>query len=1059
MGNSNVGTYKKILRSLAVALVVLAAALPAILKAYLATPHAASLISSLLSDVSGQAVEIKKVAISDGSLHLRGLSLANPAGFQESKLLSIDSVVIKPVWRTLLSNNRTFEMIAVEGVAVRVRRNRAGVWNFSQLQRRFSSSKPSPGEMLVRNLAISSGTLQIEDHTFTGVTLAISNLATKGSQRSGISLGFDDPRRNRYALSGTARLGKDPELEMTLSSSSLSYDLSDLLKAKSIHLPGKVSAKLRLSVEFRNGKVRGSGGMGFRFAAPPTAGEGGAFSGTLSLAAGYDVKNDRFAVEDLTACLNSLLTVRASGRVDEVKLARKFEADIAADETDIGRLATLVPALAQGKIVIGGTLGKGHVHLVGNATDGITSARGNLELSRGSLMRDKQLILKNLHAAVAVSGTGSSLVVAGTAAQAPSGAGALLEALDAPFRITIDRQRKTVTASSPALFAQGRGMSFAGRFSYADGVTVMENAAVKAGDVSADIGRLSARIPMKRVSSVTVRYPLQAELNDGDVRRGDTVLKKVSGRLRGAYAYTPDSRWLEGTAELSAGKVAWRGKEAGASRVRAEFSESGGKADFTAALLGGSIHGTASFNPFAPQERVAFSVGAEVLQLAEVAGYAGLRGDTTISGGTLEAAGTGTYSAAKGLFSHIGAHGKNIAVTGRAGKTILSAGGVEIDGDISGNRVVINKALLTAGKGVAVRAGGAIDNAFQRDRHGRIAVTVPTTALTDVADTFLNVLPRWMQEATVEGSVAAEGGVDLHEGKILVDGAVTLAHAGMDAPTEKIRVTDMNGVLPLSLDLAGKAVAKPPSSSRFERRNYDTLVKQLRRVPEQGDTVTIGSGSFGGVRVDSVRITLRAGRGAVEIVSLDSSLYQGALLGRGFITAENGVFYRGDLLFNDLSLVQICKAFPAIAGYLSGRIDGIVSIQGSGKQLSGLTGFSEFWARETPDEKMLVSKDFLQRLSGKKLSGFFFSSDRPYDHAGIKAVLEDGFLTFNSLDISHTNFLGIRDLSVTIAPSQNRIAIDHLLDSIKGAAARGKGATGGAAPAEAPPATEFKWSE
>ncbi|MDA8414583.1 MAG: hypothetical protein M0023_12465, partial [Desulfobacteraceae bacterium] len=146
----------------------------------------------------------------------------------------------------------------------------------------------------------------------------------------------------------------------------------------------------------------------------------------------------------------------------------------------------------------------------------------------------------------------------------------------------------------------------------------------------------------------------------------------------------------------------------------------------------------------------------------------------------------------------------------------------------------------------------------------------------------------------------------------------------------------------------------------------------------------------------------------------------------------------------------------------SGKIDGIVSVQGRGSQLSGITGFTEFWARETSAEKMLVSKAFLQRLSGKKLSGFFFSSDRSYDHAGIKAVLEKGFLTFDSLDISHTNLFGVRDLSVTIAPSQNRIALEHLLGSIKEATVRGTGATGATGketPAEAPPAAEFKWDE
>ncbi len=90
----------------------------------------------------------------------------------------------------------------------------------------------------------------------------------------------------------------------------------------------------------------------------------------------------------------------------------------------------------------------------------------------------------------------------------------------------------------------------------------------------------------------------------------------------------------------------------------------------------------------------------------------------------------------------------------------------------------------------------------------------------------------------------------------------------------------------------------------------------------------------------------------------------------------------------------------------------------------------------------------------------FFQADRRFDRGEIDAVLEKGYLTFQTLDISHTNFLGIRDLSVSVAPVQNKISLDHLFTTIREAASRGKAATGGAAtPAKAPPATEFKWEE
>ena len=1063
MKMSYAGTYKKILLYAVAVCIALALLLPAVLNKYLDTPHVASQISRLLSDNLGQPVNIQHISISGSTLHLKGLSLANPNGFPLSKLLSIDFITIKPVWFTLLSDTRTFETITVEGIKVDLQHNNVGIWNFAQLQRRLSSSKPSSAELFIRQLAITKGTLQVNDQKIEGLTLNISNLATKGSDKSGVSLEFDDSGHNHYVMSGKARLIKDPKLEISLTSSSISLiNFSDVLKIKSMYLPERGNANLQLSVNLQKGIIHSEGKLSFSSAVIPAVGSGDAFSGNLSISVGYDVQKDYLTVGNLTLYLNNLLAVRASGRVKELKLARRFVIDVGTDQIDIGKIAPLISGLEYRKIAIKGKLGKSSLHLSGNAVDGITVAKGNLEFSHGLLMLDKRLLFNDLSVTAAVSSTGDYLTVAGKATQKQSEGGSILETLDAPYNVTLNRHFKTVSAQSPALSARAQGVSFTGRLSYANGIGLIEKATLKAKDLSVVLGRLSARIPVKQFSSATARYTANVDFSGCDIRSSDALLKKVSGNIRGAYAYNPKAKWLEGTAELYAEKMAWQGKESGASKVQAVFSESGGTAVFNAALLGGSVQGNADFNPFAMLDRVGFRFNAKGIRVAGINKYAGLKGDMALSGGTLDAVCDGTYSLSNGIYCHVGADGKNIAVTGKAGKMVLSSGEIKIDSNVSGTKLIINDALLTAGKDVAVKVSGALENAFLPDRKGRIAFSLSRTSLTAVVDSFFSSMPRFIQEATVEGSLAVEGAVNLQEGKILVDGALTLAKISFNAPTENIKVSGINGVLPLSLDLAGKVAVTPQSSSSFNRQNYETLVKQLYQTAEKGDTITITNGSFGGLSVDSVNIKLRASRGVTEIISFDSSLYEGALLGKGFITAHNGILYRGDMLFNNLSLVKICKAFPAITGYISGKVDGIVSLQGKDTQLSDITGFTEFWARGTAGEKMLVSKEFLQRLSGKKLSGFFFSSDRPYDHAGIKAALENGFLTFDNLDISHTNILGVRDLNVSIAPSQNRIAIDHLLNTIKEATVRGKSATGAAGkdvPADAPPATEFKWAE
>ena len=169
--------------------------------------------------------------------------------------------------------------------------------------------------------------------------------------------------------------------------------------------------------------------------------------------------------------------------------------------------------------------------------------------------------------------------------------------------------------------------------------------------------------------------------------------------------------------------------------------------------------------------------------------------------------------------------------------------------------------------------------------------------------------------------------------------------------------------------------------------------------------------------------------------------------------------YGGDLLLNNLSLQKVCALFPKISGYVSGRVDGIAMFEGHGAGIGGLNGYTYFWTRPGDGEKMLVSREFLQKLAGKNLQGFFFRSDHPFDKGEVMASLNAGYLTFDILDISNTNFFGVRDLKVTVTETQNRIALEHLLDSISQAAKRGKGAADSGPPAAAEPPPAFKWDE
>ncbi len=67
-----------------------------------------------------------------------------------------------------------------------------------------------------------------------------------------------------------------------------------------------------------------------------------------------------------------------------------------------------------------------------------------------------------------------------------------------------------------------------------------------------------------------------------------------------------------------------------------------------------------------------------------------------------------------------------------------------------------------------------------------------------------------------------------------------------------------------------------------------------------------------------------------------------------------------------------------------------------------------------------------------------YLGERPFDKGIISLYIENGYLIFRELEISHTNFVGITDLSVKVAPFNNRIALTHFMSTIAEAAERAK---------------------
>ncbi|MBJ6801236.1 AsmA family protein [Geomonas propionica] len=683
--------------------------------------------------------------------------------------------------------------------------------------------------------------------------------------------------------------------------------------------------------------------------------------------------------------------------------------------------------------------------------------RYDLQASAGSASGTVALTGKSAHD-LKLSGQISLADFKGTRGQEP------VAVKDGAASIELRQQGRHRQASGSARLA---GLTIGSQYGDARFGYRVEDDKVTLEGVQAQLGtgrlvatRIDGRLPPP--GTPAGHTPLLLELEGASWRQGDLEFSGLSGQLQGSMLTAGTEKWLEGTATLASRAVTMNSNPVGGAVLKASFAKAGGRAELTGSLLGGKLAAEATFRPFAHDSGVAFKASLQDGSAAQAASFLPKTATIRPTAGRLDLRCSGSYSGKRGLDCRVDTKGRGLALS-KNGKNVLSGASLFLSGSYSAGALSVGEGLFSPGKGVALRARGQVAAAFSPKRRGTISFSLPETPADVLADATVNLLPPAIQEATLKGAISASGNLEFREGRQLLQGSIKVQGGRIESAPQKFTVADINGRIPVSLDLSGKSVTLPKESREFSRANYPRLLGQLRGLPAAGEQLTVGKTVFGTLELGKLTLQLRASQGLMEIAPLRTTLYDGDVLGTGYLAVREKTTYRADLLVNGLSLKQLCRRIPSVQGYISGRVDGVISFKGVGGGVAGATGFVDLWAREGKKEKMLVSKEFLQRLAKQKLSGFFLSRDRDYDEAEIKATLQDGDLTFNTLKIVNTNFFGVKDLNVNIAPTQNRIALEHLLESIKEAAVRGKPATGeppaGNAPAKQEPVPEFKWEE
>ena len=641
---------------------------------------------------------------------------------------------------------------------------------------------------------------------------------------------------------------------------------------------------------------------------------------------------------------------------------------------------------------------------------------------------------------------------------------------DATFRIGTGRIVSAFRSAAGRLAADGdldlSGVRFNGKeakakfaFNLADGACTLTGGSGAFDGSTFAFARMDGRFPPGGGAAAGGAVPLSLLLKGGEYSRGEIRLSGLEAGLQGEWRKRAGVGGLEGTGRIAAGSVLFRGQEIGSPAVRLRLQEQAGEASLEGRLLNGALSGLVRFNPYVRGGDIGIDLALAGADAAVIGKLTASGGAGPGLGGVVNGGVKGVYHAGRGFAGQVSLDGKALSARGKGGRELFSDAVIDLKGEIREKDLTLQASSFGIGQQPLLRVSGAVKDFAAKERQGALLLSLPSMAANSLFDAFANLIPRPIQDVSAEGTVAADATLGLRGREISLDGRFVAAISSLDIASQKLKIAGINGVLPISLQLPGEASRQPERRVSHSRTNYPALLAAARKRAAAGETMKIGPIHFGPLELGETTLTTHAEKGLIELTSLRSGLYEGVLLGSGFFRYQNEIHYGIDLLLDDLSLRELCNSFPAIKGYVSGRMDGVISLYGEGATMKEATGFTDLWTRSSKKEKMLVSKEFLQKLAGKKLRGFFFRDDRAYDRGEISAFLEDGYLTFEQLDVSHTNLLGMKDLSVAVAPVQNRIELVHLFNAVKQAAARGKAVKTGDQDAQPPLETEFKWQE
>lgn len=1033
-------------------------------------------ISDKVTSLIGQKVDIGDLSFSPSAgINLYNMSIKNPKDFDSGHFLHIKRIYLNMKLSELLRGKIYFKNIVVYSPEFILLTDKNGRLNISQKLMQFLSEK-SEAQYQVDEFTIDSGIFHInedEEYKMNNINLNLKDLSSYPSTKTLIQGYTSYAGKNKIKFDGWVYLN-DELKKFILSVSSEDFDLSAFKKYFDRFKIDTERTKLDIHIitdgDSENGfnlkskiQIKDAGSSFFKKDVQNIL---------LTIDAFLKIKESSLVINNMSLASGDVLAIHSKGIITDVVKNPSYSAELSINRMDISAFNLMKNAK------IRGLLTSNSMHMKGTFKKVIPEISGTLQLNDAAVTSNDMRI-ERINANVTLSSEDRELSVKTEATARILKAGGYIldkpsdislsvntkgkfEKIDVissvtltPFEMVV-KGNKTAYSDSINVHIEGsiKDTAFLGRsffelrgIKYDDykiprlngsfGVDFTKNTiaikdlSLKTEGFTSSAGQIKIKMPEGKArysidsKDVNISYPeKQIELNNFDLYADvHTGREKISGNID----FSIRKGKVQGiTSGLISGTGNFDEKDFSVDIPRAEIS--GGKIKLV-------LKGRTSEDPF-PLTMKALAENIDTSDISKaLSKLSGI--PYSIAGNIKSDAFDGTLYSVDSLKGNAFVTARNLSVFNEGTKrNILKEGFLDSEMTFKGNALEFK---ADAGTGdVSTGISGIIERFMKKDRSIKIKAHLPEVKAADIRDSFWDIFPDSFLYTGLDGSLSSDVFIDYGNNKLKINGELMLKDFTLKGENNEYSVGPINGVVPI-LYSEGKDKQKPPQIPLFEHSEFDNLYNYYSQKELEGglNKLTIGSLSYGFRFLEDITIWMRQNSNVLNIEYFSGNISGGRFYGSALVDISHGFNYRAGILLKGLSLTRLCENIEPLKGYISGKVEGIAYLKGSGFDSSQLIGKADFWTYSTDNEKTKISREFLQKIGGPSLKAYI--GDRRFDKGIMSLYLQDGFVIFKELEISNQNVFGITDLSVKVVPFNNRIAIDHLMWTITEATQRAEG--------------------